>query len=64
MYGMKLFAWNSDTTTKWPTPNIEHYIGNRERFWTRLSITGSLDYFLFPGSCFLGYCVLICFHGV
>jgi len=30
------FTQNSDTTTKWPTPDIVHYIVDRERFQTQL----------------------------
>ncbi len=36
MYGMKSFTQNSDSTTKWLTPDIVHYIVDRERFQTQL----------------------------
>jgi len=33
---MMSFTQNSDTTTKWPTPDIVHYLVDRERFQTQL----------------------------
>ena len=36
MYWMKSSEENSNNTTKWLTPNIVHYIRDRERFRTQL----------------------------